>query len=108
MGAEIIWDRKDPRSLSATVRASDNTIMEIQLKIGPAFDINAVNEAATEIGMAVRHQSERVAAIENASASFNGTSLGKIAKPLKSIYVGSAQVPATPVISFCTHYLESS
>jgi hypothetical protein len=108
VGAEIIWDFKDSNSLSSMFRASDNTVMEIQLKLGPAFDINAVNEAVTETGMAVRHQSDRAAAIENASASFNGMSLGKIAKPLKPIYVGSAQVPATPVISFCTHYLESS
>ena len=107
VGAKITWNGTDSNSPSASFRASDNTFLEIQLKLGPAFDINAVNEAVTETGMAVRHQSDRIAAIENASASFNGIGLGKISNPPKPIYVGSAQVPADPVISFCTHYLES-
>jgi len=108
IGAEITWDRKDSSSLFATLRASDNTALEIQLKLGPAFDMEIVNEAVTETGMAVRHQSDRIVVIENACASFNGIGLGKISKSPKPIYVGSAQVPADPVISFCTHYLESS
>jgi len=108
IGAEITWDCKDSRSLFATLLASNNTVMDIQLKLGPAFDINAVNEAVTETGMAVRHQSDRIVAIENACASFNGIDLGKISNPPKPIYVGSARVLADPVISFCTHYLESS
>ncbi len=108
IGAKIIWDCKDSRSLFATFRAADNGVMDIQLKLGPAFDINVVNEAVTETGMAVRHQSDRIVVIENASASFNGIGLGTISKPPKPIHVGSAQVPADPVISFCTHYLESS
>ena len=80
----------------------------IPLKVGPVFYVNEVNEAAPKTGMVVRHRSDKVAATENASASFNGISLGKISNPLKPIYVGSTQVPATPGISFCTDYLESS
>jgi hypothetical protein len=118
IGAQIDLKWSTPEILIVRVSAQAVSL-DLEIRVGVPLIVRCANgllrtaartllisRGTTETGKRYLHQPHRLAAVEGAHATLNGSSLGLLTRPPASLRVGGSVVHDRPMLSFCTHYLE--